>query len=160
MMLIDWRRLGVVAVVAATAAGVSCDGSDDGDKEFVFTPAPYTVVRAEPDETPVVIGFDETTGGYYFEGGLHVVVPPSVDLEDFVSRLEAVGLTGTRLDPDPKPGDMAIVRVEVPLGGVLTARDLIRTWPGLEFSVNFSYLSAFQLGAFGPEDDASEDIED
>jgi len=137
-----------LAFIAAAVIAAACGSPDPKVREFVFTPVPYTVLPAEPGETPVVMAVDED-GNEYFAAEL-VVLIPRVELDDFLGWLDDVGLAGQRLDADRTAAeatraaeagivlDKALVFVKVPRGGAIAARDLLRTRPGLG-DVELSY---------------------
>ncbi len=136
---------GVFAFAVAAVLAAACGSPAPKTSEFVFTPVPYTVLPAEPGETPVVVALDED-GSRYVEGGV-VASLPRDDLSDFVEWLEDAGLEWERIDTDRGEIDKelgindAILFVRVPLGTATQARDLIRSRPEVA-SADLNYLRA------------------
>ncbi len=147
-------RTAVVALVTAATLFAAAWGNpgSTGD-EFVFTPVPYTVLPAEPGETPRVIAEDED-GEEYLAAELLVLLPRS-ELDGFLEWLEAVGFEGQRLGEDTTGAaatsaaergvalDKATVLVRVPRGAAIAARTLILQEHEVD-SVDLSRIYTFQ----------------
>ncbi len=142
MKLTSWSRTAVFPLLAAAAFAAACGNPGPTGNEFVFTPVPYTVLPAEPGETPVVVALDDE-GDVYYAAELSFLIDED-ELSAFLEWLESVGLEGVRLDEERPAAertmaaergvtlDKAIVFVKVPRGGAIAARDLLRTRRGLE----------------------------
>lgn len=135
----------ILGTAVAALLAAACGNPGPTGNEFVFTPVPYTVLSAEPGETPVVVALDENDSRYV-EGGVGVSLPRS-ELDDFVEWLDDVGFEWRRIDTDRGEIDKewgiddAVLFVTVPLGAATQARDLIRTRPVVT-SADLNYLRA------------------
>jgi len=153
MKLLGWPRTGLLALTAFAVIAVACGSPDPSGDAFVFTPVPYTVLPAEPGETPIVVALDDD-GDEYLAAEV-VVLLRLTDVDRFLAWLKGIGLDGQRLDEDlsdvnatraAERGlviDKASVLVIVPRGAAVAARERIATRPEVE-SVSLSYLRSTQ----------------
>lgn len=150
MKRIGWRRVMVVAILAAALFAFGCGNPGPARGTFVFTPVPYTVVPAESGQPSFAIGVDEN--GSKYQADILSVLVPKIDVDDFLDWLTEAGLEGSRMDEELSDEnatraagrgielDQALVFVRVPLGSAPDAVDFINTWDGLEYDVSLSYF--------------------
>jgi len=153
MKLTGWSRMAALALTTATLFAVACGNPGPTGDEFVFTPVPYTVLPAEPGETPRVIAIDDD-GEEYLAAELLVLLPRT-ELDGFLNWLDEVGFEGQRLGEDTSSADATraadrgvildktTVLVRVPRGAAIAARDLILARPEVD-SVGLSRIYTFQ----------------
>ena len=121
------RPLLVAAAALLAAMAVACGSPGPKQREFVFTPVPYTVI-AGPRGTPVAIY--ETEPGSSFSADSIIVLVSSATRPEFEDWTRRVGFKILQSLDGVEQGT-EILLIEVPVGSVPTAVDLARKQPGV-----------------------------